>query len=121
MSRGRCGERLVDLLPRRPRTFRAVPPLYRRGDTAEPSGVRTAGEIQVVLVVGIGRLVRTDRRFERDAVGGEPLDHLWTGLDEPAEGLGSDRVADLGVQVGEHRVGAVVESGFALYPVPPPA
>ena len=77
-------------------------------------GQFAAGVVQVVPVGRIRRLVRAQTALERHAVPLQPGQHGHAAVAELLERAGRHRVADLGAQVAEHRVGRVGHAGRAL-------
>ncbi|MNE25389.1 hypothetical protein D3C80_1187180 [compost metagenome] len=72
------------------------------------------GVIEVVLVAGVGRLVRWYARFERHALAFQPGQLFAAALAEVMQGRVADCVADFLAQVIEHGFAAVVVAGLAL-------
>ena len=77
-------------------------------------GQFAAGVVEVVAVGGVRGLVRAEASLERHAVTLEPGQHGHAAVAELAERRFRHRVADLGAQVAEHRLGRVGDARRAL-------
>ena len=77
-------------------------------------GQFAAGVVEVVAVGRVRGLVRAEAPLERNAVTLEPGQHGHAAVAELAERRFRHRVADLGTQVAEHRLGRVGDARRAL-------
>jgi hypothetical protein len=93
----------------------AAGPVAARGRRCDGGGGQlAAGVVEVVAVRRVRRLVRAQAALERHAVAFQPGQHGHAAVAEVPEGSAGHGVADLGAQVGEHRLGRVGDPGRAL-------